>query len=325
MEKTLEHIINEYVAGSVSESDKKRLEQAMQDDESLAEEVRALQVSYRADRYVRGEMNDAEKHAFEEEMKTDLQLEQEVREMAAAEQFIQLQHRRQATDFVQEIAEKNRNAPGNNRRLWWGALGVVIVAVGIWVLLPDPDTDTPSSTNATETPKADQPPASPPAQREPEPSEPVTPAEPSAEPSTANADPGPIAMLVDEYSKEIHPFDESRGNPDFTAWKALYDQGEYRQLIELVEPVVDEASANDPEMRLALGLAYFYEAQYEAAIPHFEKLEGTTQQSSARWYRILALLQLEKINDARPLLQDILDARASSRKAKAQKLMTLIE
>lgn len=321
MEKTLEHLINEYVAGNISEADKTRLEQAMQDDESLAEEVRALQVAYRADRYVRGEMNDAEKRAFEEEMKTDALLEQEVRELAAAERFIELQQRRQATDFVREIAKQHRDAPNNNRRLWWAALGVVIMAVGIWFLLPGNE----PSTNSTENPKADQPSSSPPAQREPAPSDPVTPTEPSAEPSTANTDPGPIAMLVDEYSKEIHPFDESRGNPDFTAWKELYDQEEYRQLIELVEPVVDEAATNDPEMRLALGLAYFYEAQYEAAISHFEKLEGTTQQSSARWYRILALLQLDRPNEARPLLQDIMDARVSSRKAKAQKLMDLIE
>jgi len=314
--------------GTLSAADAKWLEQRMQEDKALAAEVGELRQIAETERYLNDAMPEPERKAFETRLQEQPGLRQKIDKQRLAMQKIQQYKKRQTADVVEEIAEKNRNAPGNNRRLWWGALGVVIVAVGIWVLLPDPDTslsDTPSSTNATETPKADQPPASPPAQREPAPSEPVTPAEPSAEPSTANADPGPIAMLVDEYSKEIHPFDESRGNPDFTAWKALYDQGEYRQLIELVEPVVDEVSANDPELRLALGLAYFYEAQYEAAIPHFEKLEGTTQQSSARWYRILALLQLEKINDARPLLQDVLDARASSRKAKAQKLMTLIE
>ncbi len=335
MEKTLEHLINEYVVGSISESDKTRLEQAMQDDESLTEKVRALQVAYRADRYVRGEMNDAEKQVFEEEMKTDALLEQEVRELAAAERFIELQQRRQATDFVQEIAKEHRDAPQrmNNRRLWLlGTLGVVIIVGGIWFLLPNaeaplPGTESPTTSrdNPTTSPPAPEKPEQEQTPKEPISSEPLTPTEPSAEPSTANANPGPIAQLADEYAKEIHAFNETRGNPDFTAWKELYDSRQFGQLIELVKPIVDEVAPNDSEIRLALGLAYFYEDRYEAAIAQFAQLEGTTQQSNARWYRILALLQLNRPNEARPLLQDILDARVSSRKTKAQKLMDLIE
>lgn len=102
------------------------------------------------------------------------------------------------------------------------------------------------------------------------------------------------------------------GANDYSEAFSFYAQGDYAQAIPRFERLIDTTQNSETmrEMTLSLGVAYLMTGQSQAAVPHLRRAQGFFQpryQQQAAWYLALAYRDLGRTAEAEGLLQQLAD------------------
>ncbi|MCC5944956.1 MAG: hypothetical protein JJT94_08465 [Bernardetiaceae bacterium] len=101
-----------------------------------------------------------------------------------------------------------------------------------------------------------------------------------------------------------------------------YEQQDYKTTIKIAKQLLDK-NPQSPDLRFYFALSLLADDAPQAAIKEFEKaqIQGTKFEHDAMWYAALASLKLDKKNDARTWLNQILDSSDNTYQAKAKALL----
>lgn len=120
--------------------------------------------------------------------------------------------------------------------------------------------------------------------------------------------------LVDTYLLETHPppstlrDDSVNGMAEWKLATKAYSQKYYELTIEQIDKITNKNN----EQQLYLGLSKLYSNEWQAtdAVSHFDSIingSTTAHKDEAMWYKSLILIQSKKRNEAKVILQTIVD------------------
>lgn len=133
-------------------------------------------------------------------------------------------------------------------------------------------------------------------------------------------------QLADSYLTEHYaaPSVTMGDNVDELWQKAIsaYKSDDFVKSATILEDIVDKKQAKEEHLYY-LGLSYLYQNPSKAnkAITNLDKVNGKYYGEAAKWYKSLALIKLDKISEAKKLLQVLVKSNDSQRKSKAQTLL----
>ena len=85
-----------------------------------------------------------------------------------------------------------------------------------------------------------------------------------------------------------------------------FDQKKYSKTLE----ILNELSPETNEVILLKGATYFQQKDSEKAIENFQKIDSqTSENDEAKWYLALSYLQKNDIENARPILESIIQKK----------------
>lgn len=107
-----------------------------------------------------------------------------------------------------------------------------------------------------------------------------------------------------------------------------YNAEDYRQAVALGDQLIQQETAKSNENRFYLALSHFYLKDYETAQTLLATLNtqiaaGRPFSQESKWFLSLALLKLEEIDQAKPLLKEI-QARGAWKSEAAGQLLDLL-
>jgi len=134
------------------------------------------------------------------------------------------------------------------------------------------------------------------------------------------------AQLADSYLTEHYaaPSVTMGDNVDELWQKAIsaYKSDDFVKSSVLLEDIVIQKQAKE-EHFYYLGLSYLYQNPSKAnkALANLDKVKGKYYGEAATWYKSLALIKLDKIGEAKKLLQGLVKSSDAQRKSNAQELL----
>ncbi len=104
---------------------------------------------------------------------------------------------------------------------------------------------------------------------------------------------------------------------------AAYSNKEFAKAIELLAPAVEQPGFPYAERgKLFLGLSYLMKNDSGQAIAVFENMSTeSSYQQDATWYRALALLKMNNVAEARPVLEQIAGDQRHFKNGEAQEIL----
>lgn len=125
-------------------------------------------------------------------------------------------------------------------------------------------------------------------------------------------------LKVSEYQKLYYKPDGSALTVNDTAVPALINQAMknfYNQHFDLaiakLKPLL-AINKDDPNALFYMGAAYYYQKNYPQALIMFNRIDNLSNNAfkqDAYWYKALCFIDLHKTNEAKTLLQHIIDAQ----------------
>ncbi len=312
MDKSVEHIIGEYVRGKISAENRTWLEQAMQANAQLAAQVQALQTNYAIERYLSGQMEESERTTFEEQLSNDTDLQEKVKAEKAAQQFLQTARRMELHKALEKAAQKSQERKVRRQRLRRRFLFTILfiaVALVVWQIIPftrnehEPHQQDQSSISDTASLKQI---AQDTLVRDT--MQPTKQTNPKRKTAVSKKNALIIAML-DDYDQEKLDLPAIRGDATVSDWQIDYQNGNYELVITTLNPMIDNELPKNDTARLALGLAYYYHTapDYNKAIAQFDILikKNSIFIEEARWFKAVALLRQGRTQEAVSILRAI--------------------
>lgn len=338
MDKSVEHIIGEYVRGKISAEDRVWLEQAMQTNAQLAAEVNHLQTSYTIERYISGKMEDSERAAFEKQMSIDTDLQEKVKAEEATQQFLQTARRLRLRQDLEKVAQKSQERKVQQQRLHRRFLFAILfmaVALVTWRIIPSTkdehesnQQDQPSIGDTTSLQQIAQDTivAHDTLGRDTQSTIQKVPKRNTTRNTTASRNDSLAIAMLDDYDKEKFDLPAKRGDAIVNDWQINYQNGEYEQVINNLSPLIDNELSKNDTARLALGLACYYHTvfDYNKALAQFDFLikKNSIFIGEARWFKAAAMVRQGKTKEAIPILLTITqEDGAAFNKGKASELL----
>lgn len=133
-------------------------------------------------------------------------------------------------------------------------------------------------------------------------------------------------QLADSYLTEHYaaPSVTMGDNVDELWQKAIsaYKSDDFVKSATLLEDIVTKKQAKEEHLYY-LGLSYLYQNPSKAnkAIANLSKVNGKYYGEAAQWYKSLALIKLDKVSDAKQILQKLVKSSDAQRKSNAQILI----
>lgn len=332
--RDIDEMIGAYLAGQLQSAEREWMEQQLAADPALAELVAGLQREQRIEAFVEGEPTDAERQAFERALAEDERLRQAWEDYHLVRGAVKVKQREHYRQMLDKLHEEER--PEGRRRGWWPWL-LAVLSVALLLLLFLPGTQEPEAASGeaeipiTDTLGQDT-------------------TEAGSAPDTSGTDPGRLrddpnlrAPASDSSSRQqqegpntrpdslnIYAANNIRALPERLAagrllgggrqadWAAAFTAGDYRGVINTLEPAADSLFTAKATLPLfLLGASYLLSADAlspttcRPAARIFDRLAAESLGHQQRvmeqvnWYRIQALICLGQTEEALSMLRRI--------------------
>ena len=141
-----------------------------------------------------------------------------------------------------------------------------------------------------------------------------------------NLNSGYDRIVADYYKTYVYLSDDKRGdNIEKNSIKHIfeyYERGEYIQFIQMINKLEDGQKTD--EVIFYIANAYQAIENYDEAIPLYEQViikSNSVYGNGSKWYLALCYLSMDKVEQARPLLEELKGLKTSYYSAKAINLL----
>ncbi len=344
MEKDLDRIIAEYLAGEGIPDETAWLEGQMQSSPEIRGMVEELKLLLEVDDFMQGKMEGVAQKQFEHRLQEDPATQSALKGYQETEVFMELEKRRRALELMESFEQNKKNHLRSyiSRILPFLTLAVISIA-GLMlyrsIYSPKSNIDVPiapieGDPGQGDQGEDDQGKGGPVEGNQGQGNAPQVLKEDKKNTTSSTNEQKIANFVAKELAQEVQ-FDSQMGNgtPNDTIrvkWIADFKTSDYKNVRSLLtESYIDNLPSLDRQLeaRFALGLTYCHSDDFNKANEIFTQIlnsKPSNWKEKARWYSALCYLKTKNLNEAKKLINEILTKNSHFKKTKAEEIKPLL-